>query len=247
VTPSSRELLIAIATYNEIENLPSLIDEIFDQMPEADVLIVDDNSPDGTGRWCDERAAADRRLRVIHRSEKLGLGTATLEEMRYAIEHDYELLITMDADFSHHPSHLPDLLRAMGTDGADAVDVMIGSRYVRGGGVRGWPLHRRIMSRLVNLYARCMLGLSPRDCSGAYRCFRVELLRQLDLTEVRSRGYSFFEEILWHLRRRNARFGETPIVFVDRRYGQSKINSREAFLALWILFCLGLSRVFHRR
>ena len=246
-TRQSARLLVAIATYNEIENLPALVDEIFEQVPEADILVVDDNSPDGTGRWCDERAATDGRLQVMHRSGKLGLGTATLEEMRYAIEHEYDLLLTMDADFSHHPRYLPDLLRGMHTDHDEAVDVMIGSRYVSGGGVQGWPWRRRIMSRVVNLYARCMLGLSPQDCSGAFRCFRVTLLKEIDFTAIRSHGYSFFEEILWHLSRKHARIAETPVVFVDRQHGQSKINLKEALLASWIIFRLGLTNWLGKR
>ncbi|MFV1964871.1 MAG: polyprenol monophosphomannose synthase [Pirellulaceae bacterium] len=245
--PPSLRLLVAIATYNEIENLPALVDEVFEQAPQADILVVDDNSPDGTGHWCDERAAKDRRLRVLHRSGKLGLGTATLEAMRYAVEYDYDLLLTMDADFSHHPRYLPNLVQGLQAEGDDAVDVMIGSRYVPGGGVQGWPLRRRIMSRMVNFYARWMLGLSPKDCSGAYRCFRVKRIEEIDFTSVRSRGYSFFEEILWHLSRKNARFGETPILFVDRQQGQSKINLKEAYSALWIIFRLGLTNWFGRR
>jgi dolichol-phosphate mannosyltransferase len=204
------------------------------------ILVVDDNSPDGTGQWCDERAAADPRLHVIHREGKLGLGSATVAAMQYAIDGNYDLLLTMDADFSHHPRYIPDLLQGMNQEG-QAVDVMIGSRYVAGGGVEGWPLRRRWMSRLVNLYARWMLGLTTRDCSGAFRCFRVEKLKQIDFQSVRSRGYSFFEEMLWILKRHQARFGETPIMFVDRREGQSKINLKEAFTALWIIFRLGIS------
>jgi dolichol-phosphate mannosyltransferase len=239
--------LVAIATYNEIDNLPPLVDAIFDQAPHVDVLVVDDHSPDGTGRWCDERAAQDSRLRVIHRPGKLGLGTATLAAMRDAIDHDYDLLLTLDADFSHHPRYIPGLLRGMDASGAGTVDVLIGSRYVQGGGVRGWPLRRRLMSRLVNGYARCMLGLSPKDCSGAFRCFRVGALKQIDLDAVRSRGYAFFEEILWHLQRNGAQLAETPIVFVDRQQGRSKINVREAASALWSIFRLGLINRFPRR
>ena len=203
--------------------------------------MVDDNSPDGTGRWCDEQAAADPRFHVLHRPGKLGLGTATMAAIRYAVDNQYDLLVTMDADFSHPPRYLPDLLRDMESEGNPPLDVQIGSRYVRGGGVEGWPWRRRVMSRLVNRFARVWLGLSPRDCSGAFRCYRVASLRRVDLAAIRSRGYSFFEELLWRLQQQGARFAETPIVFVDRRHGQSKINLREACSALWILFCLGLS------
>jgi dolichol-phosphate mannosyltransferase len=235
-------LLVAIATYNEMENLPALVDAIFQQARHAEVLVVDDHSPDGTGQWCSERAARDEQFHVINRSGKLGLGTATIAEMRYAVERDYDLLLTMDADFSHHPRYVPDLLRGMQVEGDQAVDVMIGSRYVPGGGIEGWPWQRHVMSRFVNAYTRLWLRLTPRDCSGAYRCYRVQMLKKIDLEAVLSHGYSFYEEILWHLARAGARFGETPIVFKNRAQGQSKINLREAFWALWIIFRLGFSK-----
>jgi dolichol-phosphate mannosyltransferase len=235
--------LVTVATYNEMDNLPRLVEEISRYLPTADILVVDDNSPDGTGRWCDDRAAADPRIYCLHRPGKLGLGTATVAAMRWAIEHGYRHMLNMDADFSHHPRYLPALAAGMEPEGAPAVDVMIGSRYVRGGGVEGWPLHRRLMSRAVNLYARWLLGLAPADCSGAFRCYRVEILSKLDFDAIRSRGYSFQEEILWRLRRAGARMGEVPITFADRQYGASKINSAEALGAMWIIFTLGLRRL----
>jgi dolichol-phosphate mannosyltransferase len=239
--PPTHSTLVTLATYNEIENLPLLVEEIFRHAPNVDLLVVDDNSPDGTGRWCDERAAHEPRLRCLHRAGKLGLGTAILAGMRYAIEHGYEQVLNMDADFSHHPRHLPALLAGMNDpDGQPAVDVMIGSRYVTGGGVVNWPLRRKLMSRAVNFYARTLLGLSPRDCSGSYRCYRTSLLARLDFDAVRSRGYSFQEEILWHLKRLGARFGETPITFEDRRLGKSKIDSKEAWQAMRIILSLAL-------
>ncbi len=236
--PSST--LITVATYNEIENLPRLVDEIFGVVPEVDVLVIDDGSPDGTGRWVDERAAQDSRVHCLHRSGKLGLGTAIVAGMKYAIEHDYRYALNMDADFSHHPRYLPALIAGMDPETGPAVDVMIGSRYVPGGGVENWPLRRQLMSRSVNLYARSLLWLSPRDCSGGYRCYRTSLLAKLDFGAIESRGYSFQEEILWRLRRLGGRFGETPIMFADRERGQSKINGREAVEALGVIFRLGL-------
>lgn len=227
--------LVSVATYNELENLPLLVDEIFAVAPHVDLLVIDDNSPDGTGVWADERARGDSRVHVVHRAGKLGLGTATIAAMTYAIEHDYDYLLNLDADFSHHPRYIPALLAGM-----DDADVMIGSRYCPGGGVKDWPFKRQLMSRMVNFYARTSLGLKSKDCSGAYRCFRVETLKKLDFDSIRSRGYSFQEEILWHLKRAGAKFGETPIIFADRERGQSKINSREAWAALWIIFRLGV-------
>ncbi len=235
--------LVTVATYNEMENLPRLVDEVFQFAPQVDLLVIDDNSPDGTGQWCDRQAAVDKRVHCLHRSGKLGLGTATIAGMKYGIEQGYEFVLNMDADFSHHPRYLPNLIAGMNPAGGPAVDVMIGSRYVPGGGVTGWPLRRHLMSRGVNMYARWLLWLSPHDISGAYRCYRTDALKKLDFDRIRSRGYSFQEEILWHLRRAGARFGETPIVFADREKGQSKINSKEAWSALRIILRLGVQNV----
>lgn len=236
----AEKTLVTVATYNEIENLPRLVEEVFRYAPDVDILVIDDNSPDGTGRWCDQKAAEDPRVHCIHREGKLGLGTATIAAMRYAIEHGYKHMLNMDADFSHHPRYVPALLGGMDPPKGPQVDVMIGSRYIPGGGIEGWPWRRHWMSAGVNLYARWLLGLQPKDCSGAYRCYRVALLAKLDFDRIRSRGYSFQEEILWHLKRQGARFAETPIVFADRTRGTSKINYREALSALWIIFRLGL-------
>ena len=232
--------LVTVATYNEIENLPSLVEEIFRAAPQVEILVIDDASPDGTGQWCDRRAAEDRRVHCLHREGKLGLGTATLAGMQHAIQHGYQYMLNLDADFSHHPRYLPNLLAGMEPAHGPPVDVMIGSRYVPGGGIEGWPLRRHFMSRAVNLYARWLLGLKPKDCSGAFRCYRTALLARLDFQAIQSRGYSFQEEILWRLKRLGARFGETPIVFVDRQRGASKIDSREALAALGVIFRLGL-------
>lgn len=227
--------LATIATYNERENLPALVDEILRTAPECDILIIDDNSPDGTGAWADEKGATESRLRVSHRSGKLGLGTAIIAGMKHAIEHDYDYVLNLDADFSHHPRYIPALVNGM-----EQADVMIGSRYVPDGGTPDWPLHRRLASRAINAIARTLLGLSPRDCSGAFRCYRVELLKQLDFDQIRSRGYAFQEEILWRLKQLGARFGETPIVFTDRRHGQSKVNMYEAISSAGTILRLGL-------
>jgi dolichol-phosphate mannosyltransferase len=235
--------LITLATYNEVENLPLLVEEILRFAPEVDILVIDDNSPDGTGKWCDEAAAGEPRLRVLHRTGKLGLGTATLAGMRHAIDQGYEWVLNMDADFSHHPRHLPALLACRDESGEGrAVDVMIGSRYVPGGRIEGWGWKRHFMSRAVNLASRVLLGLKTRDCSGSYRCYRTRLLADLDFGAIRSRGYSFQEEILFCLARQGAKIEETPITFADRERGQSKINSGEALNAGRILLQLGIGR-----
>lgn len=228
-------MLVSVATYNEIDNLPLLVEAIWQAVPQADLLVIDDNSPDGTGRWCEQQAATEARLKCLHRPGKLGLGTATLAAFQYAIAHGYDYLVNLDADFSHPPDRIPALLAAM-----DRADVAIGSRYCPGGRTVGWPLRRKWMSWAVNTYARCLLGLSPRDTSGAFRCYRVALLKQLDPASVLSRGYSFQEEVLWRLKRLGARFAEVPITFVERQRGQSKIDRHEAWQAVWILFRLGI-------
>jgi dolichol-phosphate mannosyltransferase len=232
--------LVMTATYNEIENLPKLVDEIFAHLPNCHVLVVDDNSPDGTGDWVRERAKEDPRVHGLHRQGKQGLGTAILAGMGYAIEQGYDLVLNIDADFSHPLRYLESLVAGMDPTEGPARDVMIGSRYVPGGGIEGWPLRRHLMSKGVNLYARWMLWLSPKDCSGGMRCYRTSKLAELDFSLVQSRGYAFQEEILWRLRRVGAQFGEAPIVFIDRELGQSKINSSEAIEALWIIFSLGI-------
>lgn len=239
-------ILIAISTYNEIENLPNLVSEIRQRMPTVDLLVIDDNSPDGTGQWCDRHAEVDSRFRCIHRAGKEGLGTATILGLQTAIDEGYEFVVNMDADFSHDPKYLPDLVSGMDHN-SPPVDVMIGTRYAKGGGVDGWPLSRRIMSRLVNLYTRLIIGLSVSDCSGAFRCYRTGILKKIDFSNVKSTGYSFFEEILWHLKNVGARFGECPIIFVDRELGESKISLAEAVNAVRVITAVGIRARLGRR
>jgi dolichol-phosphate mannosyltransferase len=228
--------LVTLATYNELANLPRLVAEIFRYAPDVDLLVVDDNSPDGTGRWCDEEAARDPRVRCIHRAGKLGLGTATVEAMQYAIRHGYTYMLNLDADFSHPPKYIPDLRAGVVKHG---VDVMIGSRYVPGGGIEGWPAHRHWMSRAANFTARRLLGLATRDSSGSFRCYRVASLAKLDFNAIISHGYSFLEEVLWRMKRQGCRFAETPIIFVERQAGYSKINRAEARKFVGVLLRLG--------
>lgn len=235
-------LLITLCTFNEVENIERLIPEIHAAAPDADVLVIDDNSPDGTGDLAERMAQADDRIRVLHREGKQGLGSAILAGFRYGIEQGYDYLINMDADFSHHPRHLPALRGCM-----DRVDVAIGSRYVPDGGVVGWGLLRHVMSRGVNIYARRLLWLKTKDNSGSYRCYRLSKLRELDFDLIRASGYAFQEEILYRCRRIDCRFAETPITFEDRRYGTSKISWAEVFAALWVIFRLGVENLFGAR
>jgi len=230
-----RKLIVTLCTYNERDNVAALIPEIWRYAPAADILVIDDHSPDGTGDVADELAARDARVHVVHRSGKLGLGTAMLAGFQYAIDHGYEFLINLDADFSHPPRFIPALLALM-----DHADVAIGSRYVVGGGVVGWGLRRHFMSRAINCYARTLLRLKTRDNSGSYRCYRLARLKEIDFDRFLSRGYAFQEEILYRCRQIGCRFAETPIVFEERRYGASKINMKESMAAGWIILRLAL-------
>jgi dolichol-phosphate mannosyltransferase len=231
-------VLVALATYNEIETLPSLVAAIHAQLPEAHVLVVDDNSPDGTGQWCDEEAARSAWFSVIHRAGKLGLGSASWAAMQAAIDRGYEVLITLDADWSHPPEALPRLIEA-----AAYADVVIGSRYVAGGSIAGWPASRRAVSAVMNLATRAALGIPVRDASTACRLYRVELLRRLDFSKLTATGYAYLEEILWQLHRLGARFAEVPIAFSDRRAGASKVHFGEAWGKVAVLRRLAWQRL----
>ena len=235
-------LLVSLACYNEAENLRPLVDAIRQFAPDAEVLVIDDGSPDGTGRIADDLKADLPDVHVIHRPGKLGLGTAIISAMRFAIENGYDYFLNMDADFSHPPRFIPAILAGM-----DRHDVMIGSRYVPGGGVEGeFNLKRKFMSTGINTYARLLLGLRSRDNSGSFRCYRVSKLARLDFGLIRSRGYSFMEEILFWCRTVGCRVGETPILFENRRAGYSKINKYEAYKALQIILELGIARALGR-
>ena len=236
----AERILVAIPTYNEIENLPRLVERILESVPQVEILVVDDNSPDGTGRWVEEMAGREPRLHGLHRAGRLGLGTATIAAFQFAQQGGYAWVVSMDADFSHHPRYLPDLLDGREGSASRSPDVVIGSRYIQGGKTTGWPWHRRVISWLVNRAARWLLSLPVRDCSGAYRCYRVALLDQVDWNQVRSRGFSFEEEILWRLHRAGAILGEVPIIFADRTQGDSKISLREMMGSAGMLLRLGV-------
>jgi dolichol-phosphate mannosyltransferase len=230
---------VALATFNERDNLTPLVREIRVVLPTAHVLVTDDNSPDGTGRVADELAGADTHVHVQHRKGKLGLGSAILAGMRYAIEQEYDYVISMDADFSHHPRHLAALVAGMGRH-----DVMLGSRYIPGGGTLNWPLSRRLISASVNLLTRLLMRLPARDTSGGFRCYGVAKLREMRLDDLLSTGYSFQEEMLYRCRRAGCRIGETPIIFEDRRVGASKADLREAARSLAIILRVGIPAFF---
>ncbi len=225
--------ILLIPTYNEAENIRALVEAVRGFVPDMHVLIFDDNSPDGTGRIADELAAEYDNVRVVHRPRKMGLGSAYVAGFKQAIAEGYDLVCHMDADFSHDPKHWPDLLRGM-----DEHDVMIGSRYVAGGGTRDWGLCRRVLSRTSNFIARTVLGIKVRDCTGGFRCYRAEVLARINPDGIVSDGYSFLEEVLYKAIKAGAKVGETPIVFVERRLGQSKISKKEIFKAVGTLLRL---------
>lgn len=232
-------LLVSLATYNEAGNIANLIAEIQKVAPRADVLVIDDNSPDGTGRIVAELSEKDPRVQLLSRPGKLGLGTATLAAMRFAMAQNYDYLLNMDADFSHPPRYLPGILAGM-----SKYDVMIGSRYVRGGGTENWPLARRVISQSVNMMVRFLMRMPVKDASGAFRCYRVSLLRDAELDRVRSRGYSFQQEVLFRCHKAGAKLGEFPILFENRRAGSSKVNRKEAVRSMSMLLYIGLRNVF---
>lgn len=223
--------LIAIPTYNERDNIEGLINDIHAVVPETDLLIIDDHSPDGTGELVDQLAATRPYLRAIHRPGKLGLGTAYVRGFQYAIEQGYDLVFEMDADYSHHPRYLDAILSAAAT-----ADLVIGSRYVRDGGTANWSFVRRFISGGGNTFARTLLGIPTHDCTSGFRCYRTAALRTVDLRLIRAQGYAFQVEMAYIFWRRGYRVREVPIIFEDRRVGKSKMSRRifiEAFL--WVL------------
>ncbi len=233
-------LLVALATYNEIENLPELVDQIRDVLSSADILVVDDNSPDGTGRWCDAQIALGRPLLCIHRPAKLGLGSATAAAFRWAIQKDYDWVATLDADYGHDPREFTKMILAAAENGA--LDVVIGSRYVPGGRIEGWPWRRRIASKTINAAARFWLRLPTRDNSGAFRLYRVAALQRISAESLKSSGYAYLEEVLWRLRRAGCRIAEVPITFRQRKRGRSKLGLREILRTLRDLAMLRFRR-----
>ncbi len=234
-------VLVVIPTYDERENLAPLVARLHAAVPHADVLVVDDASPDGTGELADKLAAADPRVRVLHRTTKDGLGAAYLAGFAAALHGEHQVVVEMDADGSHAPEDLPALLDAL----HDA-DLVLGSRYVPGGEVLNWPAHREWLSRGGNLYSRLALGVSIRDITGGYRVFRRQVLEELDLDQVASQGYCFQVDMAWRAVRAGFRVREVPITFVERERGASKMNGAIVGEALWNVTCWGVERLLRR-
>lgn len=226
--------LVIIPTYNELENLPKIVPAALAQSPEIEVLVVDDNSPDGTGRLADDLARADARVHVLHRTGKLGLGTAYVAGFKYAIEHGFDYAFEMDADFSHDPAHLTLFLREM-----HGADLVCGSRYLEGRvTVVNWPIRRLLLSYFANVYARWVTGLQLWDATGGFKCYRRKVLEGINLDDIRSNGYSFQIETSFRAWRKGFRLKEIPITFTDRTEGHSKMSRKiiiEAVGMVWRL------------
>jgi dolichol-phosphate mannosyltransferase len=210
---------VIIPTYNEADNIGWITQRVRTSVPDASVVIVDDSSPDGTGRIADEIAAADAQVHVIHRAGKEGLGAAYRQGMRWALAQGYDVVVEMDADGSHRPEQLPDLLAAL-----EHADVAVGSRWVKGGKVVGWPKRRELLSRGGSAYARFALGVPVKDITGGYRAFTADALERIDLDAVLSQGYCFQIDMLWHAYSADLRICEVPITFAERERGSSKMS-----------------------
>ncbi|WP_237242171.1 polyprenol monophosphomannose synthase [Rothia nasimurium] len=213
-------VLTVIPTYNEKENLPVVVERLRAAVPDCDILVVDDNSPDGTGQLADSMAAEDSHINVLHRTVKDGLGGAYLAGFDWGLEAGYDVLVEMDADCSHQPEQLPLLLQAI----EGGADLAIGSRYVPGGKTKNWPLHRQILSRGANLYTRLILGTKVKDITAGYRAYRREALQKLNLEGIDSKGYVFQVDLAWRSEQAGLKIVEVPITFVEREIGSSKMD-----------------------
>lgn len=229
---------VIIPTYNELDNIQNLVNQILALPLDVHVIVVDDNSPDGTGKLVDDLAQTESHLHCVHRPAKLGLGTAHIAGMRHAFQLQLDPILTMDADFSHHPRYIPNLIQRL-----EQYDVMIGSRYVRGGGMQGRDLKLRLVSWGANWFARTMLNLKAHDCTSGFRAYRRSVLESINLDAVFSNGYSFLIEMLFLCQARGWRIGETPIVYEDRRAGTSKISRKEIYKATYTVMRLTYRRL----
>jgi dolichol-phosphate mannosyltransferase len=234
--------LVVIPTYNEAANLPNIVPQVLAQDARLEALVVDDNSPDGTGQIADTLAASEPRVHVLHREAKLGLGTAYITGFKWALERSYDYVFEMDADFSHDPAHLKEFLKAVAQ-----ADLVLGSRYLNGRvTIVNWPMGRLLLSYCANIYARWITGLRIWDLTGGFKCFRRRVLEAIDLSRVRSNGYAFQIEMSVRAWRKGFTLKEVPIVFVDRAEGQSKMNRAIVREAVWMVPRLRLMAWFGR-
>lgn len=231
--------LVVLCTYNERTNIDKMFELIDQHVPHADVLVVDDNSPDGTAEAVTQRADSDSRFHLLLRPGKLGLGTALRDGIRWCLDRDYDYLVNLDADVSHDPVAIPEMLKVCHSGQAD---VAVGSRYIPGGSCPGLKLHRKWISRILNTYATRLLRLPLTDCSGSYRCYSTAVLGKLDLQSLECPGYGFLEEILVALKHQGATFAEVPIVFDCRFSGRSKLSLKDALGAIRVIHQLAWGR-----
>ncbi|MBM4168822.1 MAG: polyprenol monophosphomannose synthase [Ignavibacteria bacterium] len=231
--------LVIIPTFNEAENIPQIVPAILKQGPHFEVLVVDDNSPDGTADLVKALQQSEKRVHLIQRQGKLGLGTAYVAGFKYALQHSFEFVFEMDADFSHDPVELPRLLKK-----AETCDVVIGSRYISGVNVVNWPLKRLILSYMANLYTRVITGMPVRDATGGFKCYRRRVLESIDLDAIHSNGYAFQIETNFLAYKKGFKVCEIPIIFVDRRVGVSKMSKKIIHEAVWMVWKLKLKSIF---
>lgn len=234
-----KKSLVIIPTYNERKNIELLIHEILELYPNMNVLVVDDGSPDGTGKYVAELGERDKRVKLIERKAKMGLGTAYVAGFKYMLDNGYELAFQMDADFSHDPKELGTFRKL-----ADEYDLIIGSRYVQGVNVINWPMKRLLLSYFANLYTKVITGLPIYDCTGGFKCFRREVLASIDLDSIRSNGYSFQIEMNYHAWKNGFKLKETPIIFTDRVEGTSKMSKQIVYEAVFMVWKLRLGGLF---
>lgn len=236
----AQRVLIGVCTLNEADNIGQLIDRIRESLPTADILVVDDDSSDDTGRIVAGYVNNDPAVMLSVRTEERGLGFAIRHAMEHAIEQDYTFFLNLDGDFSHDPTELPGLLER--AKQLPPVDVVIGSRYIAGGSIDGWSLRRQMMSRIVNRFAALCLRLPLSDSSGSMRCYRVDSLRKIGVSTLKSSGYSVLEEVLVRLHRQGAEFAEVPITFTERQQGQSKLTMVEALRSAWRMMLMAVGQ-----
>ena len=235
----TQRALIRFPTYNERDNIEKIVHAVLPLDPRINVLIVDDNSPDGTGQIADRLAEAEEKVHVLHREKKEGLGRAYIAGFRWAIEHEYDFIFEMDADFSHGPEYIKDFLREI-----QEYDLVIGSRYITGVNVINWPIMRLLLSYYANVYSRIITGLPVRDATGGFKCFRRKVLETLDRDDVHSSGYSFQIEMSMRAWKKGFKIKEIPIVFVDRIAGTSKMSKKIMREAIWMVWRLRLKSIF---
>ncbi len=234
-----KRALVIIPTYNERDNIEKIVPAVLKEDPRLEVLIVDDSSPDGTGEVADQMSAQDEKVHVLHRQKKEGLGRAYIAGFKWAIEREYDWIFEMDADFSHRPEYLKDFLREI-----EHHDLVLGSRYISGVNVINWPMSRLLLSYCANMYARLVTGMSIRDATGGFKCFRREVLETIDLDRIHASGYAFQIEGTMRARKKGFKIKEIPIIFYDRTAGVSKMSKKIMGEAIWTVWLLRLKSIF---